>query len=51
MLAGIGEARERSLHPDWTDEQVYTYVRKAFLLESLRNTAMCPTLVAWLSTV
>jgi hypothetical protein len=47
----LREAYERSLHPDWTDDQIRAHVRRVFLLASLRNTRVCPTLVAWLSTV
>jgi len=47
----LREAYERSLHPDWSDEQIRAHVRRIFLRASLRNTPMCPTLVAWLSTV
>jgi hypothetical protein len=27
----LREAHERSLHPEWTDEQVHEHVRKVFL--------------------
>lgn len=28
----LREAYERSLHPDWTDDQIRAHVRKVFLL-------------------
>jgi hypothetical protein len=30
MARQIREAHERSLHPDWTDEQVHEHVKKIF---------------------